>query len=78
MTEPSTFGETLRAIRKHQGWTLKEAAARSDGAISATGLLRIEKDVRDPMLTTLEAVAKANNVEIRITPDGVYVEQYEE
>lgn len=74
--EPSEFGKefggNLRDIRESRGMSLRDASQRAK--ISATGLLRIERGVRDnPKLDTLMAIADALNVVISITADSVEV-----
>jgi transcriptional regulator with XRE-family HTH domain len=66
------FGGNLRDIRAKRGLSLREACEKAH--ISATGLLRIERGVRDnPKLDTLMAIAEALNVKIVITHNAAEV-----
>lgn len=65
--DPS-IGESVRRAREKRGYTVSEAARRSDGKISKTGWRRIENGQRlDPRMSSMHAVCLALNARIQVT-----------
>lgn len=56
------LGEDLRALRKAQGWTLKQLAAASGRSVSF--LSKIERGLARPSITALQEVAEALGVPV--------------
>lgn len=54
------LGDHLAVLRRLKGWSQQEAAAKI--GISKRGLIDLEKGNRNPLLSTLEAVATAYGV----------------
>jgi len=85
MVEAPTFGQMIRQNRLNKGLSLRKAAERGglmwDGrragryVITYSGLLRLEKDQREPSLHTLIAVCRAVGAKITIDSEGVVVEE---
>lgn len=57
---PMKFGREIRRRRKALGWTLEVLAEKS--GLSPHFLSTVERDARDPSLSTIEALAKAFGV----------------
>lgn len=57
---PMKFGREIRRRRKALGWTLEVLAEKS--GLSPHYLSTVERDARDPSLSTIEALAKAFGV----------------
>lgn len=57
---PMKFGREIRRRRKAIGWTLEVLAEKS--GLSPHYLSTVERDARDPSLSTIEALAKAFGV----------------
>ena len=57
---PGALGRNLRRVRKQAGLTQEQVAERS--GVHATEVSRIERDKRDPQVSTLERLAKALEV----------------
>ena len=55
-----SFGREGRRRRKARGWTLEELADRS--GLSSNYISTIERNTRDPSLSTVAAIAKAFDV----------------
>lgn len=65
------IGPLLQAERTRHGWSTRQAAARTDGAVTHTTIGRIEAGTTVPNLTTLQALARL--YDITITLDGTSV-----
>jgi transcriptional regulator with XRE-family HTH domain len=59
---PGALGKNLRRAREEAGLTQEEVAERS--GVHATEVSRIERDKRDPQVSTVERLAKA----VRVPP----------
>ncbi len=59
-----TFGQRLRQIREAQGYSLKALAEAADIAGGATAISRLETGVSQPLLATLQKLAKALRVSL--------------
>lgn len=70
MADDVTLGTRIRQLRKANGWTLADVAART--GLSVSFLSDIERGRTDPSLNTLDKIAAAHGlrVAITITKDG--------
>ncbi len=57
-----TFGQRLKQIREAQGYSLKALAEAADIAGGATAISRLEAGVSQPLLSTMQKLAKALHV----------------
>jgi len=72
----TSFGGRVREIRDARGLSRNDVATRSEGAISKSGLYRIEAESRvDPKASTLVALAEQLNVRFTIDSDGMTIEE---
>jgi len=67
------LGAQLLRIREHLGLTQREVARRTEGALHAAGLSRIESGDRYPSLRTLETLAAVYEMGVIIGPTRTFV-----
>jgi transcriptional regulator with XRE-family HTH domain len=75
MNHASSIGSGLRHARELAGLSLRGVASATEGRLTAGALSLIERGHRYPSLRSLEALALALRVVIKISPAGVSVEQ---
>jgi transcriptional regulator with XRE-family HTH domain len=67
-----SLGQQLATWREKRGLSLQKAGAAAE--LDPTAILRIERDEREPKISSVAGLARAYGLRIVCDPDGIYIE----